>query len=250
MEVTVIKVSELTGKKLETFVQVNFPYPSKDVQTFQTPTIKGSNPEFNSKQSLRITRKKTFFTFCKRKKITFMLFQKGSWFSGDQLVGKIELVPSDFFTKCEIQQSFDLLNEKRKSIGSKLEVNLKIRTPLNGPQIKKITKSKLIIDEYLQALGLTNKPQQKQKQQQQQQPQKKQQQQQQQQNKTKTETIQTKVEKIDLKPNEGNPDNIDPIISFDILAQTIKDCDETIKKFRIENKEIPQNVLKKKKSTL
>lgn len=69
----------------------------------------------------------------------------------DRILGSVSVKLADLETRCELHESHDLL-EGRKAAGGKLEVKVRIRTPLSGKtQIEPVNQRWLVLDTFAQA---------------------------------------------------------------------------------------------------
>ncbi|KAG5864749.1 hypothetical protein JTB14_022624 [Gonioctena quinquepunctata] len=151
MELTVhrgINYQSDNPKDIDTYVKLEFPFPQDIPFTDTTSTIKNTNnPEYqktfvipiqrNSRQCQRVF---------KRHGIKFEIYSKGGFFRSDSLIGTVNVKLQPLETQCEIHDSFDLL-DGRKKVGGKLEVQMKLRTPIVTQQVEHIQEKWLIIDQ-------------------------------------------------------------------------------------------------------
>uniref|UniRef100_A0A8C9SXJ2 Coiled-coil and C2 domain containing 1A n=1 Tax=Scleropages formosus TaxID=113540 RepID=A0A8C9SXJ2_SCLFO len=79
------------------------------------------------------------------KGIKFEIIHKGGLFKTDKVVGNAQLKLDSLETQCEIRQLIDVL-DGRKATEGRLEVRVKIREPLGGPQLQSITERWLVLD--------------------------------------------------------------------------------------------------------
>ncbi|KAJ3435603.1 coiled-coil and c2 domain-containing protein 1-like [Anaeramoeba flamelloides] len=279
IEIVIVGGYDVRGNSPETLVEIIFPYPSSKPQKAETKPVKGNNPKYNFATKFKISRKKTFFTFIQKKKIKFCLFEKGSWFKSNKAVGRVDIIPQELFTKSEAHYRVDLLNKRKKPIGSQIEIIIRLRFPCQGKDIRNITHRSIIINDYLENLGL--KPKSKKPSSKQSKSSKSNKKNEKSSNKTeshkgrgkekdkvqgkgerkekgtktttttrtstKTSTSKTNTKtKQSFDPNYGNPDVIEHIISNDVLQDIIKDCDSKIEEYKQQKKKIPEIILEKK----
>nr|XP_023013952.1 coiled-coil and C2 domain-containing protein 1-like isoform X1 [Leptinotarsa decemlineata] len=157
MEVTIhrgINYQSDNPKEIDTYVKLEFPFPQDTPFSDRTSTIKDTNnPEYQKTFVIPIQRnsrqcQRTF----KRHGIKFEIYSKGcsccfsGFFRSDVLIGTVNVKLQPLETQCEIHESFDLL-DGRKKVGGKLEVQIKLRTPIVTQQVEHIQEKWLIIDQ-------------------------------------------------------------------------------------------------------
>ncbi|XP_036390915.1 coiled-coil and C2 domain-containing protein 1A [Megalops cyprinoides] len=133
---------------LDASIRFEFPFPSsEEAQRDKTSTVKNTNcPEFQEKFKLNINRgHRAFKRVVQSKGIKFEIIHKGGLFKTDKVVGTAQLKLDSLETQCEIRQLVEVL-DGRKPTGGHLEVRVKIREPLGGPQLQTITEKWLVID--------------------------------------------------------------------------------------------------------
>nr|CAI5855953.1 unnamed protein product [Callosobruchus analis] len=151
MEVTVhrgINYQTENPKEIDTYVTIEFPFPQDTPFTARTATIRDTNnPSYgktfvipiqrNSRQCQRVF---------KRHGIKFEVYAKGGFFRGDSVIGTVNVKLQPLETQCEIHDSFDLL-EGRKKVGGKLEIQIRLRNPIVTQQVEQIQEKWLVIDQ-------------------------------------------------------------------------------------------------------
>uniref|UniRef100_A0A8C9VHL1 Coiled-coil and C2 domain-containing protein 1B n=1 Tax=Scleropages formosus TaxID=113540 RepID=A0A8C9VHL1_SCLFO len=133
---------------LDASVRFEFPFPSsEEAQRDKTSTVKNTNcPEFKENFKLNINRgHRGFKRVVQTKGIKFEIIHKGGLFKTDKVVGNAQLKLDSLETQCEIRQLIDVL-DGRKATEGRLEVRVKIREPLGGPQLQSITERWLVLD--------------------------------------------------------------------------------------------------------
>lgn len=136
-----------TEKDVDTYVKMEFPFPQETPFSDRTSTIKSTNnPNYgktfvipiqrNSRQCQRVF---------KRHSIKFEVFSKGGFFRSDVLIGTVNVKLQQLETQCEIHDTFDLL-EGRKKVGGKLEIQVRLRTPIQTQQVEQIQEKWLVVD--------------------------------------------------------------------------------------------------------
>ncbi|XP_018006576.1 coiled-coil and C2 domain-containing protein 1-like [Hyalella azteca] len=135
---------------VDTYVKIEFPYPSENCPVDRTGVVKDTNnPEYNHKTLFSIDRKTRALARCfKRHSVKLTVHAKGGWFSRDTIVGcaKVPLVALE--NHCTLHDSFDLSDERKKMVGGKIEVKLRVRNPILSKEIRQLNEKWLVIDGY------------------------------------------------------------------------------------------------------
>lgn len=153
MEVGVVRCLHLPVPKeiatVESYVYITFPYPKAETpQVIKSPSVtKSLDPVYNFVGKLEIERKKSFLRLCERKRpITFEIYHR-KLLGRDVLLGKGELSLEGLINKCEVTELVDILKPtSRKATGGKLEVCLRLRTPLQGKDVRVREEKVLVLD--------------------------------------------------------------------------------------------------------
>ena len=154
-----IFISEVCGVKpppkykesdMELFICGSFNYPQSGAQEFQTDTVKKTcNPSFNFTQVCPIDRKKSFQRFTKKSAcFTFDLYQKGGFLRKSILLGSCKMGLDDLSSKCEMTEDLDFYDSKKKAVGARLSVRIRLREPLVERDVTFTTHSFLAIDDF------------------------------------------------------------------------------------------------------
>ncbi|XP_071535214.1 coiled-coil and C2 domain-containing protein 1-like isoform X1 [Panulirus ornatus] len=133
---------------VDTYIKIEFPYPTDNPPQDRTYVVKDTNnPEYNHKIVFSIDRKSRALarTF-KRHAIKLQVYAKGSWFHRDTLIGMVKVPLVTLETKCTLHESYDLTDERKRMVGGKLEVKLRVRNPIVTKQLEKVTEKWLVID--------------------------------------------------------------------------------------------------------
>nr|XP_012137111.1 PREDICTED: coiled-coil and C2 domain-containing protein 1-like isoform X1 [Megachile rotundata] len=161
-----VEISIIRGvnysKEGDTYVMFEFPYPSDNPPADRTATIKGTcNPEYQAVFPLtgiidRSSRQcqRAF----KRHALKCQVWAKGcslnpflcctnpsGFFRSDSLLGTVTVKLQPLESKCELHDSFPLM-DGRKATGGKLELKIRLRNPILTKQIEQITDKWLTID--------------------------------------------------------------------------------------------------------
>ncbi|XP_059622761.1 coiled-coil and C2 domain-containing protein 1-like isoform X2 [Phlebotomus argentipes] len=150
VEITVVRginYNVPNPKEVDTYVKLEFPYPQDDHTKDKTPLVKNTdNPDYDYKLKVEIVRSnKQCQRIFKRHAIKLEVFADRGFFRSDQLIGTVNVKLQPLETACEIHESFDLMDGRKKA-GGKLEVHVRIRNPIITKEIKKIDEKWLVID--------------------------------------------------------------------------------------------------------
>lgn len=135
-------------KEVDTYVRVEFPYPADNPPQDRSIVIKDTNnPEYNHKVVFSIDRKsRALARVFKRQAIKFQVYAKGGWFHRDTVLGSVKVPLVELETKCTVHDSFDLMDERKRMVGGKLEIKVRLRNPIVAKQLEKVTEKWLVID--------------------------------------------------------------------------------------------------------
>ncbi|KAJ3303620.1 hypothetical protein HDU76_005329, partial [Blyttiomyces sp. JEL0837] len=158
MEVCVVRAMELGGRSVgvnpgdvESFVVVDVGWPTEEGKAAlgrcQTGVVvKESSPVYNFTTKFDIERSRGFQRHLERRRALFeVLHQSRGWggltsmFTKPVCLGKASVKLEPLLTKCEIYEVLDLMDatNPRKSTGAKLEVRIRVKTPLGRADIVK-----------------------------------------------------------------------------------------------------------------
>ncbi|KAL3282141.1 hypothetical protein HHI36_005336 [Cryptolaemus montrouzieri] len=147
-------------KEIDTYVKFSFPWPQETPYTDKTGLVKDTNnPEYNATFTVPINRTaRTCQRTFKRHGIKFEVYSKGccsgasdwfccfsGWFKSDSLIGVANVKLQQLETQCELHESFDLM-EGRKKVGGKLEIRMRLRHPILTQEVEQLHEKWLIID--------------------------------------------------------------------------------------------------------
>ncbi|MBN3305306.1 C2D1A protein, partial [Amia calva] len=153
MQLTIVKGINLPAPSgspndLDASIRFEFPFPSlEEAQRDKTSTVKNTNcPEFGDHFQLSISRgHRALKRVIHSKGIRLEVVHKGGLFKGDKVVGTGQLKLEALDTQCEIRQLVEVLDGRRPT-GGRVEVRVRIREPLEGPQLDTVTERWLVID--------------------------------------------------------------------------------------------------------
>ncbi|MPC47300.1 Coiled-coil and C2 domain-containing protein 1-like [Portunus trituberculatus] len=125
----------------------SFPFQDNPPQDRSVVIKDTNNPEYNHKVVFSIDRKsRALARVFKRQAIKFQVFAKGGWFHRDTVLGSVKVPMVELETKCTLHDSFDLMDERKRMVGGKLEVKVRLRNPIVAKQLEKVTEKWLVID--------------------------------------------------------------------------------------------------------
>lgn len=159
LEVTVMRginlpvPSGISANSLETYVVIEFPYPTDEPQLAKTRHATGSlNAEYpDGQHKFYIKRSDAKFRrLMSRKEMKFMIYFKPGFLRSDRPLGLASLKLAEMENVCTIHESVDLYEaEHRKKIEGKLEVKLRIKEALGQTKASDILPQRwLIIDRF------------------------------------------------------------------------------------------------------
>ncbi|KAJ8251528.1 hypothetical protein GJAV_G00222310 [Gymnothorax javanicus] len=140
--------SGVSPKAMDTSVCFEFPFPSsEEAQKDKTRSVKNTNsPEFKEQFKLAITRgHRSLKRVLQSRGIKFEVIHKGGLFKSEKTMGSAQLKLESLEKDCEVRQLIEVL-DGRKPTGGHLEVVVKIREPLGGPQVHTVTERWLVLD--------------------------------------------------------------------------------------------------------
>lgn len=134
-------------KDVDTYVKIEFPYPQDDPFKAKTTLVKDtSSPDYDQKFKVEIQRtNRQCQRVFKRHGIKFEIFSKGGFLRSDVHIGTVNVKLQQLESKCEIHDSFDIV-DGRKITGGKLEIKVRCRNPILTKQIEHIDEKWLILD--------------------------------------------------------------------------------------------------------
>lgn len=132
---------------IDTYVKFEFPYPQEEPPKNKTAIVKNTNnPQYDESFTLPIQRSaRQCLRVFKRHSIKLEIYSKGGFFRGDTLIGTANVKLQPLETQCEVHDSFDLF-DGRKKVGGKLEVRVRVRDPLATRQIEQLSEKWLVLD--------------------------------------------------------------------------------------------------------
>ncbi|KAK8730359.1 hypothetical protein OTU49_007979 [Cherax quadricarinatus] len=133
---------------VDTYLKIEFPYPTDSPPQDRSYVVKDTNnPEYNHKIVFSIDRKsRALARVFKRHALKVQVYAKGGWFHRDTLLGGVKVPLVTLETKCTLHESYDLIDERKRMVGGKLEVKIRVRNPIVAKQLEKVTEKWLVID--------------------------------------------------------------------------------------------------------
>ena len=135
------------AKDLDTYVTVEFPYPTESPPKATGSVVKGTvNPDYNQAFKFKIDRKQRALarTFKRRPVKVEIWFSRG-FLHRDKQLGEASIKVEDLDTKCEVHASVSVM-DNRKSTRGKLELKVRLREPLQQLDVDVVKEKWLIID--------------------------------------------------------------------------------------------------------
>jgi hypothetical protein len=120
---------------VDTYVNYEVELPETPIQTGYTNTIKNTtDPDYAFSTKILIQRGKSFTKWVEKKKISFELMHNRGFLRKAVSIGKAGLELAGLTNKCEIHEVIEVLNERKKPTGAKLEVKARLRNPTVGSE--------------------------------------------------------------------------------------------------------------------
>eukprot|EP01117_Protostelium_nocturnum_P005307 TRINITY_DN1931_c0_g1_i5.p1 TRINITY_DN1931_c0_g1~~TRINITY_DN1931_c0_g1_i5.p1 ORF type:complete len:465 (+),score=115.54 TRINITY_DN1931_c0_g1_i5:421-1815(+) len=141
------------------YLYISIPYPSSESpQTISTSSasIVASSSTFDFNTKFKIERKKSTNLAFERKKITIEIQQSKLLGFGKTVLFSGTVKLSDLLNKCTSNQSLEF--KKGKKIAGILDVTLRLRTPLLGPDQEKHSEKILVLDHKGEDMILSSPP--------------------------------------------------------------------------------------------
>ncbi|TPX53844.1 hypothetical protein PhCBS80983_g06139 [Powellomyces hirtus] len=166
MEVQIVRAWDLGNRdvktdEVESYVSFDVGWPPEESDAANsaagegkgdTPVVKRSGaPDYGFSKKIKITRTRPFQRYLERKKATFEVFhyQRGFLLIGKKVsLGKISVPLTALLTKCEIHEVAELADPSnpRRLTGGKIEIKIRLRAPLNKPDVLKKEERWLAVD--------------------------------------------------------------------------------------------------------
>ncbi|KAH8276398.1 hypothetical protein KR018_000285 [Drosophila ironensis] len=152
-------------KEVDTYVRVEFPLLNDESFKTKTNVIRDtSSPDYDERFKVEIQRSnRQFQRIFKRHGVKFEIYSRGcsldccglsrklplccfrGFLRSDTLIGTVNVKLQPLETKCDIHDTYDLM-DGRKQVGGKLEVKVRVRNPILTKQIEHINEKWLVLD--------------------------------------------------------------------------------------------------------
>ncbi|CAG8634985.1 8643_t:CDS:2 [Gigaspora rosea] len=142
---------EVNGKDVDAYVSWDIGWPTEgnpgagSGKGDTSVAKRGMDPEFNYKKIISIERTKSFQRFIDRKKATFEVFHYRGFLRRAISLGRAQVKLDTLSGKAEIHEVLDLVDANRRPTSGKLEIRLRLRSPLLKAEVIQKTEKWLII---------------------------------------------------------------------------------------------------------
>lgn len=131
------------------FFRLEFPYPKETPFIDKSCVVKDTNnPDYNHTVIIPVNPKdKSYQRMFKRHSAKVEIWSKGGFLRSDTLLGVASVKLQDLEQKCQIHDSFALMDGKsqRRAVGGKVEVKIRIRNPIVTKQMERAQEKWLVI---------------------------------------------------------------------------------------------------------
>ncbi|KAH8249506.1 hypothetical protein KR032_010088 [Drosophila birchii] len=152
-------------KEVDTYVRVEFPLLNDETFKTKTNVIRDTNsPDYDERFKVDIQRtNRQFQRIFKRHGVKLEIYSRGcsvdccglsrklplccfrGFLRSDTLIGTVNVKLQPLETKCDIHDTYDLM-DGRKQVGGKLEVKIRVRNPILTKQMEHINEKWLVLD--------------------------------------------------------------------------------------------------------
>ncbi|XP_017032838.1 coiled-coil and C2 domain-containing protein 1-like isoform X2 [Drosophila kikkawai] len=134
-------------KEVDTYVRVEFPLLNDESFKTKTNVIRDTNsPDYDERFKVDIQRtNRQFQRIFKRHGVKLEIYSRGGFLRSDTLIGTVNVKLQPLETKCDIHDTYDLM-DGRKQVGGKLEVKVRVRNPILTKQMEHINEKWLVLD--------------------------------------------------------------------------------------------------------
>ncbi|XP_017854659.1 coiled-coil and C2 domain-containing protein 1-like isoform X1 [Drosophila busckii] len=160
-----INYSVANPKDVDTYVRVEFPLLNEETFKTKTNVIKDTDsPDYDERFKVDIQRgNRQFQRIFKRHGVKFEIYSRGcsidccglsrklpiccfrGFLRSDTLIGTVNVKLQPLETKCDIHDTYDLM-DGRKQVGGKLEIKVRVRNPILTKQMEHINEKWLVLD--------------------------------------------------------------------------------------------------------
>ncbi|EDW03801.1 coiled-coil and C2 domain-containing protein 1-like isoform X2 [Drosophila grimshawi] len=134
-------------KDVDTYVRVEFPLLNDESFKTKTNVIKDTDtPDYDERFKVDIQRSnRQFQRIFRRHGVKFEIYSRGGFLRSDTLIGTVNVKLQQLETKCDIHDTYDLM-DGRKQVGGKLEIKVRVRNPILTKQMEHIDEKWLVLD--------------------------------------------------------------------------------------------------------
>ncbi|XP_023175269.2 coiled-coil and C2 domain-containing protein 1-like isoform X2 [Drosophila hydei] len=134
-------------KDVDTYVRVEFPLLNDEAFRTKTNVIKDTDsPDYDERFKVDIQRgNRQFQRIFRRHGVKFEIYSRGGFLRSDILIGTVNVKLQQLETKCDIHDTYDLM-DGRKQVGGKLEIKVRVRNPILTKQMEHIDEKWLVLD--------------------------------------------------------------------------------------------------------
>ncbi|XP_030241515.1 coiled-coil and C2 domain-containing protein 1-like isoform X1 [Drosophila navojoa] len=152
-------------KDVDTYVRIEFPLLNDEAFRAKTNVIKDTDsPDYDERFKVEIQRgNRQFQRIFRRHGVKFEIYSRGcsidccglsrklpiccfrGFLRSDVLIGTVNVKLQQLETKCDIHDTFDLM-DGRKHVGGKLEIKVRVRNPILTKQMEHIDEKWLVLD--------------------------------------------------------------------------------------------------------
>lgn len=135
------------AKDLDTYVIVEFPYPTESPPKSTGSAVKGTaNPDYSQAFKFKIDRKqRALARSFKRRPVKVEIWYDRGFLHRDRQLGEASIKIENLESKCEIHASVDVVDNRKPTRG-KLELKVRLREPLQGQEVEVVEEKWLVVD--------------------------------------------------------------------------------------------------------
>jgi len=217
LEIKILSCKNLNPDNTSSHIYLLFPYPNSESFQAASSCIL-TNSDINYSMKFSIERKKSFQIFCERKKISLELYQRKLLLLSN-LLGKGEIRLSALLDKCQFIENVEI--KAGRKVLCVLEIELRIRNPLLKKDLEKFVEKFVIIDEKPNSSDNVSTEEKK-------------------------KFPETSLSSVVSETEEDYLNNIDNIISNDVLEWELNSLTSKMDSFKQKNQEPPEELSDKK----
>ena len=135
---------------VDSYFNYTFPHPSEEApqKGYCTVVRNTTDPDYNFSVKLSIERSKALTRFFEKKKLTLDLMHNKGFLRKDVELGCVNVELAYLLGHCEYHEMLDVLNEKRKPTGAKLEIIIRLRYPIASVEHVNVTEKWFYVDHF------------------------------------------------------------------------------------------------------